>query len=159
MFNEKFWLAIAFFTFFGAVIKFVWPMISKALEGKSKSIAEEILAAKEMKERAAKLLEKAEKYHAESMKYADKLVKDAEDEAQKFTAESKRIVEEELNKKTAAAVARIKLEEESTIRQIKAKIVSSAIQSLTDNLSKDMSKKDHDHLIAQATQDFAKIIH
>ena len=53
MFNEKFWLAIAFLTFVGLIIKYVGPKITKSLDQKSKEIAEEILAAKEMKEKAA----------------------------------------------------------------------------------------------------------
>ena len=70
MFNEKFWLAIAFLTFVGLIIKYVGPKITKSLDQKSKEIAEEILAAKEMKEKAAKLLATAEAYYKESLYYS-----------------------------------------------------------------------------------------
>jgi len=160
MFHDpKFWLAIAFLTFIGLVVKFARATISKSLEAKSKAIAEEILAAKEMKERATALLAKAEKYAQDSESFAAKLLKDAEDEAKKFAAEAAEMVNLEIAKKTAASIERIKIEEMSAIREIKSRIVNSAISELSENLSKEMTKENHDQLIAKALGDFEKIIH
>lgn len=159
MINEKFWLAIAFLSFVTLIIKYVGPVITKLLDNKSKQIAEEILAAKEMKEKAARLLEKAEKYYQESTIYAEKLIKDAESEAQKFAVESRQTLEAEVAKKTTAALARVKLEEESAIREIKVKIVASAMQNLTANLDQAIDKTKHDQLVSRSIQDLEKIIH
>lgn len=158
MFNEKFWLAIAFLAFILLVLKFARASILKSLDGKSKAIAEEILAAKEMKEKAIYLLEKSERFQKESEAYAKKLIKDAEDEAAKFTAEAKQMVADEISKKTAASLERIKMEEVIAVREIKTKIVETAIKNMSENISKEMGKAHHDHLIAQATEDFQKII-
>ena len=38
MINEKFWLAIAFLSFVALIIKYVGPIIAKALDNKSKKI-------------------------------------------------------------------------------------------------------------------------
>jgi len=159
MINEKFWLAIAFLSFVTLIIKYVGPKIAKALDNKSKQIAQEILAAKELKERAEKLLAKAEKYYQESVTFAQKMVKDAEDESQKFIAESKEMLTAEIGKKTAAALDRIKMEEELTVREIKIKIVSSAIKNLSTNITKEMDDKAHNSVVSKATQNFEKIIH
>ena len=70
MFNEKFWLAIAFTSFVLLILKYVRPLIIKALDNKSKQIAEEILAAKEMKEKALRLLERAEKSYEDSINFS-----------------------------------------------------------------------------------------
>ena len=57
MFHDpKFWLAIAFFSFLVLLFKFGRAAIAKSLEAKSKAIAEEILAAKEMKEKAESVI-------------------------------------------------------------------------------------------------------
>ena len=143
MFNEKFWLAVAFATFVLLLIKFVRPQMTKALDAKSKAIAEEILAAKEMKERAIQLLAKAEKFSAESASYAQKLIKDAEAEAEKFSAEARQMLELEINKKTAASIERIKLEEVGAIRDIKTKIVAAAMENLSANIATKMDQKNH----------------
>lgn len=157
MFNEKFWLAIAFFSFLAAIIKYAWPHIAKGLDNKSKQIAEEILAAKEMKEKAAELLKKAEKQYHDAQHYAEKLIKDAEVESARFAKESQEILQNELNKKTAAALERIKLEEESAIRDIKAKIVAGAIKTVTEN-AQNLSADQHGKLAKQSISDLEKII-
>ena len=158
MLNEKFWLAVAFTAFVLLIIKYVNPKISKALGDQSKAIAEEILAAKELKEKAIQLLAKAEKYQKESEKYSQKLMKDAQDEAQKYAAESKQMVEVEIAKKTAAAVNRIQIEEASAIREIKSKIVTLAIANLSQNISKELTSANHEQLFAQAMQDLEKTV-
>lgn len=158
MLNEKFWLAVAFAAFILLLLKLARPHMTKALDGKSKAIAEEIMAAKEMKERAIKLLAKAEKYSEESASYAQKLIKDAEAEAEKFATEARQMLELEISKKTAASIERIKLEEVSAIRDIKTKIVAAAMENLSENIAAKMDQKNHEQLVAQATQDFEKVI-
>jgi F-type H+-transporting ATPase subunit b len=158
MLNEKFWLAVAFTAFVLLIIKYVNPKISKALGDKSKSIAEEILAAKELKEKAIQLLAKAEKYQKESENYSQKLMKDAQDEAQKYAEESKQMVEIEIAKKTAAALNRIQIEETSAIREIKSKIIALAIANLSENIGKELTSANHEQLFAQAMQDLEKTV-
>ncbi len=157
MFNEKFWLAIAFISFVSLIIKYVKPLLIKALDNKSKQIAEEILEAKEIKEKALRLLERAEKSYEDSINFSQKIIKDAEIEAQKFAAESQKIIEQEINKKTAAALDRIKLEQDSAIREIKQKIISAALQIFSKNVEKETDRNQHDLLISRAIENFEKI--
>jgi F0F1-type ATP synthase membrane subunit b/b' len=157
MFNEKFWLAIAFTSFVLLILKYVRPLIIKALDNKSKQIAEEILAAKEMKEKALRLLERAEKSYEDSINFSQKIIKDAEIEAQKFATESQKMIEQEISKKTAAALDRIKLEQDSAIREIKQKIISAALQIFSKNVEKETSRNQHDQLISRAIENFEKI--
>ncbi len=158
MFNEKFWLAIAFLTFVGLIIKYVGPKITKSLDQKSKEIAEEILAAKEMKEKAAKLLATAEAYYKESLSYSEKLLKDAEIEANQFLIDAQKSISEELNKKTAAAQNRIKNAEEGAIRDIKNSIVAAALKAVEAEAKSGLDKKHSDHILSQATQNFEKVV-
>lgn len=158
MFHDpKFWLAIAFITFIALIIKFARATITKSLEGKSKLIAEEILAAKELKERAILLLAKAEKYEKDSANYAAKLLQDAEAEAQKYAAEAAQMVESEIAKKTAASAERIKMEEVIAVREIKNRIVNLAVANLSENIGKEMSAADHEKVISKALGDFEKV--
>ncbi len=135
MLNEKFFLAMAFTLFAILIIKYVWPLIAKALDSRSKQIAEELLAAKDLKEKAEKLLLSAEKYKEESEKYVEKLLRDAESESQKLIVEAKESANNEITRKTAAALERIKIEEASAIREIKAHIIDSAMEKLSAELT------------------------
>lgn len=159
MFNEKFWLAISFTAFVVFIIKFIKPLILKTLDQKSQAIGNEILAAKELKEKAEKFLAKAQKYAEESESYAKKLIQDAESEAAQFAAESQKALEAEIAKKTAASIERIKIEETSAIRQIKTQIIESALQDLTKNLTNELDEKAHQSIIIKALEDFQKTIH
>ncbi len=157
MFNEKFWLAVAFTVFAALIIKLTKSKLTKSLDDKSKAIAEEILAAKEMKEKAVKLLASTEKYNQESLDYSQKLIKDAELEAKKFLADAQKSVEEEVAKKTAAALIRIEQEQMEATRKIKNQIIASALQTVAND-AVSLDEKQNDAILARATQDLEKVI-
>lgn len=142
MFDEKFYLALAFLTFLGLILKFVWPNLSKSLDENSKKIAEELLAAKELKERAEKLLKDAEKFYQDSLLYAEKMASDAQTESRQITELARLEVDQEIKKKTDAAIARVKLEEERLVRELKLKIVENAIAEISQNLDFDNSEQE-----------------
>jgi F-type H+-transporting ATPase subunit b len=154
MYNEKFFLALSFLAFLAIIIKLLAPKLSKSLDETSKKVAEEILAAKEMKEKAVKLLASAEKYYTESTSYADKLLKDAETEAEKFLAEAQKSISEELDKKTAAAQNRIKFAEENAIQDIKNSIITAALNTVEVESEAGLDKKHSDYILSQATNSF-----
>ncbi len=156
-FDEKFWLAIAFFTFGIFAAKYLWPLLRKGLDNSSKKIAEEILAAKEMKRNAEKLLAQAEKLYQEAALFAAKLVKETEDEVRKLADESHQLLADEVSKRKAAALDRIKAEEESAIRELKIKIVNSAIGKLMAELN--LNQEGHEKLIEKTLNNLGKTLH
>ncbi|MBU6141191.1 MAG: ATP synthase F0 subunit B [Proteobacteria bacterium] len=156
-FDEKFWLAIAFSFFAALVAKYVWPIISKHLDSSSKKIAEEILAAKQMKESAEKLLTAAEKLYQEANIFSQKLIKDTEDEVRKLAADSQAALEEEIAKRKAAAIERIKSEEGLAIRELKIKIVNSALRKMQNELN--LNQENHEKLIEKNLNNFGKTVH
>ena len=91
--------------------------------------------------------------------YAATLLKNAEDEAKKFAAEAAQMVESEIAKKTAASIERIKMEEVIAVREIKSRIVNSAIADLSENIGKEMTAGNHEQVIAKALGDFEKVVH
>ncbi len=157
-FDEKFWLAMAFLAFLALLLKFAKSAIIKSLEAKSQQIAKEILDAKEMKEKAAQLLAKAEKFAQESELYAQKVIKDAEIEALKYANETKKTIEEEVAKKTAAALERIKMEEQLAVSQIKEKIINGALSEFTEKFAKDQNNEQHKILNDKAIKDLEKLL-
>jgi len=158
MFDERFWLAIAFFSFVLLVIKHVVPMITKQLDSKSKEIAEELLSAKEMKESAARILAASEERHKEAVIFSDKLIKDSVIEAQKYFEEALKLAEVEIAKKMVAVENRIKQEQESAVREIKVKIIDSALRAVENNLQ-NLQKNQSNSLITKAVNDVSKLVH
>lgn len=158
IFDEKFWLAIAFLGFVVAVIKFVAPMIKNQLELKSRQIAQELLDAKEAKEEAKRLLLAAQKMYQEAMLSADKIIKDSASEAQKFLQEAQAAANAEMAKKMSALETRIKSEEEQAIREIKLSVINAAIKKVQENLQV-MQKNNSENLVKKAVNDVSKIVH
>ncbi len=158
MFDERFWLAIAFFSFVFLIVKHVLPIIKNQLDSKSKQIAEEFLAAKEMKEKSARMLAATEVRYQEAIVFADKLVKDSALEAQKYFDDALKLAEAEIAKKMTAVENRIKQEQESAMREIKVKIIDSALRVVQDNLQ-NVQKNQSDNLVRKAVDDVSKLVH
>ena len=155
MLNEKFWLAIAFFSFVAITLKKFAPNIAKALDNKSKEIAQDILFAKEARVEAEKILANAKEIHVNAIENAKKLITDADDEAKILLKNAQEILNQEIARMTALASQRIKNEEESTIRQIKTKILYSALSQLQD--SSKMNNEDHHKIIDNSIKNFERI--
>ena len=155
MLNEKFWLAIAFFTFVTLVIKAFGKKINDSLDNKSKLIAQEIITAKEARKKAEELLKQSEILYQQSIENAKKLVNEAEIEASKLMQYAQETLNIEINKMARLASQRIKSEEESAIREIKTKIILGAIQQIQDKSILD--KNDHSRLIEKSIKNFERI--
>lgn len=155
--DEKFWLAIAFFAFFLLLARYVFPIISKMLGDKSQDIAKELLEAKELKEKATKLLEAADKYHKESENFAKKLLEDATTEANKFLQDAQDAIAKDLEKKKAAAQVRIKYAEESALKQVQESIIASAVEEIQKEAEAGLDKKQSDYIIQEAAKTFEKL--
>lgn len=158
MFDEKFWLAIAFLGFVSLVVRHVAPIIIKQLDAKSKQISEELLEAKEMKEQATRMLAASEERYKEAIIFADNLIKDSAIEAQKYFAEALNLAEVEIAKKMQAVENRIKQEQESAAREIKIKIIDAALQTVQGNMY-DLQKNQASDLVKKATDSVSKLVH
>ncbi len=132
MFDEKFWLAIAFFSFVAILIKYVFPIINKSLDNNARKIADDILQAKTMRENAQRLLEEAKVFHQHSIEQAQKILNDATLEANKLQESAKNALDEQVKKMFEITLNRIKSEEEIAIRQIKTHIVEQAISEFSN---------------------------
>lgn len=154
MFNEKFWLAIAFFSFLSLLIKFVFPKIAKNLDSQSKKIAEDILEAKKLREGAQKLLEEAQAFHKYSIEHSQKIITDAIEEAKKIEINSKKSLEDQIKKISDIALERLKSEEESAIRQVKVNILNEAVEQFS---AINFNDNEHNKIIEKALEKISKI--
>lgn len=139
--DPKFWLAISFCIFLVLFVKYALPLILKSLDDKSLQISKDLREAEEMRKKAQNLLEEAQKYYDESVKYSQQLIHDANLESDKIMKDTKANFENEVKKKLEAAEERIKVNEERIIREIKTRIVKSAIDSIQSNVDRIADEK------------------
>ncbi|MDA0902046.1 MAG: ATP synthase F0 subunit B [Proteobacteria bacterium] len=157
--DPKFWLAVSFLIFVALFAKYAWPFILKMIDGKKFQIIDSIEQAKQMKVKAEELLVKAEKYHHDSIAYSQKLIEDAKNEAQSLIKESQKLAQEELDRKINLSKQRIKQEEENAIREVKGKIIISAIQAIEKNIASAKGDKSLKTTIDKAIVDVSKLVH
>lgn len=139
--DPRFWLAISFLLFLILIIRYALPLILKMIDDKGKQISQTLQEAEDLRKQAEKLLNDAEKYHEDSIKYSQKLIEDANMESEKIINDSKITIANEINKKIAAAEERIKTSEERVVREIKTKIIKSAIGAIESNVDKIVDDK------------------
>ena len=128
MFDEKFWLAIAFVVFIIFIYKFLGNKINSILNEKSQQIASDLLLASQTKEKAEKLLQEAQDYNQQSLKYAEKLKLDTSSELNIMYQNATLSLQQELAKITEASQKRLQEEEQIAIRKVQETIISQAIE-------------------------------
>ena len=130
----------------------------KALDGKSKKIADEINQAKLLRQKAEELLAQAKKHHEETIEHSKYLVEESKDLAKKLLDDSRKMVSEEVNKKLSLAKDRIKQEEVNVIREIKSSIIFSAIKTIEEKAHK-LSDNSSSTIAKKAIEDIGKTVH
>jgi len=128
MFDEKFWLAIAFIVFIVFIYKFLGNKINSILNEKSQQIASDLLLASQAKEKAEKLLQESQDYNQQSLKYAEKLKLDTSSELNIMYQNATLSLQQELAKITEASQKRLQEEEQIAIRKVQETIISQAIE-------------------------------
>jgi len=147
MFDEKFWLALAFLSFVALSFKFILPKIAKILDNKSKKIAEDILEAKKLREQAQKLLEEAQTFHKLSVEKSQQIINDAMIEAKNIENLAKKNLDEQIDKIKNTALERIKNEQEFAIRQVKTTIIEEVVNQFS---ALQLSEEQHQKIVANA---------
>lgn len=128
MFDEKFWLAIAFVVFIVFIYKFLGNKINSILNEKSQQIASDLLLASQAKEKAEKLLQEVQDYNQQSLKYAEKLKLDTSSELNIMYQNATLSLQQELAKITEASQKRLQEEEQIAVRKVQETIISQAIE-------------------------------
>lgn len=140
-YDPKFWLAISFIIFILVIVKYALPIILKKIDNQSDVIAKNIKEAEALKIEAEKLLKKSKEYFDESVKYGDQIILDSKNESDKIIEDNRSFIEREISKKISLAKERIKINEDSIIREVKTKIIESAIISVAQNINKNIDSK------------------
>jgi F-type H+-transporting ATPase subunit b len=155
MLNEKFWLAIAFFSFVALVIKYYGPKITNALDNKSKSIAQDIISAKQARKKAEELLVLVQEMQDKSIMDAKRLILEAESESKNLLQNAQDLINQEIARMTLLASQRSKAEEEASKREIKTKILLSAIAQLQEKSA--LNTDEQNKIIDKSIKNFERI--
>ncbi len=155
MLNEKFWLAVAFFSFVAIIIKKFGPKIINLLDDKSKIIAQDIFLAKEARKNAEQILIQTKLIQEESIINANKLVEQADKETQALLINYQENLNNEIAHMLKMASERIQIEEQATIREIKIKILNKAINKIQEKTT--INNDEHNKIIDKSIKNFERV--
>lgn len=138
---------IAFGIFVWFTMKFVWPVISQAMQERQQKITDGLAAA----ERGRKDLEEAESQKAELLKEArakaNEILDQANKRANELIEESRETARKEGERQLAQAQSQIEQELNKAKRELREQVVTLAITGATRVLEREVDAKAHNDLL------------
>ncbi len=142
MFNETFWVGLAFVIFVAAVYRPVSRKMGAALDGRAQRIQEELDEAVRLREEAQALLAGYERRQNEALEEAENILAHAREEAERQTRQAGEALGELIRRREAQAVDRIARAEEEATADVRNAAVELAI-AVTRKLISSELKEDH----------------
>ncbi len=155
--EPTFWVAMSFIGFIGVAIYFKLPgMITKQLDDRSKRIAKELEEAQRLREDAQALYAEYKRKAENAVKEAEKILALAKTEADELAKESAAALAVALERRQAAAEARIAQAEAQAVSDVRAATVELAIGAARDLLSKESKDARAAELIDRSVADLSR---
>lgn len=140
-----FWMLLFFGIIFFILVKFVWPVILKALKEREDSIQSALDSAKQVKAEMAALKADNEKLLAEARNERDRLLREARDTKDSIIAEAKNKAQSEAQKLMTQARETINTEKNAAVAELKNQVAAMSIEIaekiLRTELSSDEKQK------------------
>ena len=130
------WVAIAFILFIVLIIKLGWKNIGKMLDGRAENIKKELDDARNLREEAQSLLADYQRKKRDAENEALEIIDFAKKEADNLILETKKKLEETLERKSNLANEKIEMAYSQALESAQTKAIDLAI-SLSKNLITD----------------------
>lgn len=151
--DNTFYATVALVIFLGIMAYFGVPkIIGKLLDGKIKQIADELAAAKRLREEAAALLAEYEQKRVAAESEAAGIIAAAQDEAVRMTAEAQVALADLLKRRTKAVEDKIAQAEAAAVAEVRARSADVAIEAARAVLIQEMPRKNNE-LVEKAIGD------
>lgn len=159
MFNETFWVAVAFFIFIGMVFRPVGRLLGAALDKRAEKIKSDLDEAEKVKEDAQALLVNYQRKHKESTEEAEEIIARAKSEAERIVASAKARVEEEIAKKTEIALQKIAQAEAAVVNEIKNNAIDITLSAARSIIVENLDRESAEEIIHQAISGIDRKFH
>lgn len=127
MFDESFWVAVAFVLFFAVFGRRLWVFLTDRLDRRSQAVREEIEEAVKLREEAQALLASYQRRQRDAAGEAEALIAAAREEAARIAADSEARAAEQLARRERLAREEIARLEARAAVEVRAAAVDSVI--------------------------------
>lgn len=127
MFDESFWVAVAFVLFFVLFGRQLWRFVTSKLDERSAAVRAELETAARLREEARDLLAASRRRERESAAEAEAILARARDEASRIAADAAMRLDAELARRARLAEERIALMEANAVAGLRAAAVDAVV--------------------------------
>ena len=158
--NTDFIVLLGFLAFIGVLVYFKVPgMVSKMLDNRAAQIRADLDEARSLREEAQKVLASYERKSREVGEQADRIVRQAREEATAAAAEAKAALEVSLARRLKAAEEQIASAEQAAVREVRDRAVQIAIAAAGEALAKGMTPEAAEARIAASIREVEAKLH
>lgn len=127
MFDESFWVAVAFVLFFVAFGRRLWRFVTSKLDERSAAVRAELEHAAQLREEARDLLATNRRRERESAAEAEAILARARKEASRIASDSAARLDADLARRAQLAEERIALMEANAVADLRAAAVETVV--------------------------------
>lgn len=138
--------AITFGLFIGFTVKFIWPYMLRAIEGRQKTVADGLAAAEQGRRSLEVSTRQADDEIRKARERATEIVSQAEKRVAQMIEEAKTSAKEEGNREKAAAKAEIAQEVSRAREQLRDQVAALALAGAEKILRREVDAKAHSDL-------------
>jgi len=151
------WVGISFLAFVGILLYYGIPaMIGKALDSRSDRIRNELDEARRLREEAQQLLADYQRKAATAETEAREIIERAEEEAKALAVETRKSLQESLERRTKAAEEKIARSETQAVNEVRGAAVERAVAAAEQILKGRLSSDGTQKLLTDAIDDIPK---
>ena len=126
--DPTFWVMIAFFAFVGLILYYKVPAtVGKALDARADAIRRELDEARRLRDEAQSLLNDYKRKSREAENEAKEILDQARREAEGLTAQTRKALQESVERRTKSAEEKIARAEAQAIAEVRSSAVDRAI--------------------------------
>jgi F-type H+-transporting ATPase subunit b len=150
IYEPEFWVAISFFIFVGVVLYLgVHQKIASALDARAAAIAKELDEAKRLREEAAKVLADYRKKQGDVVKETAAIIGLAAKESEILTAETRRSMNEQFDRRMKLAEDKIARAEAEALREVREAAADAAVAAAQTVIAAKLTPEAADNLVKQ----------
>ena len=155
--SAEFWVAVSFALFAALILwQKVPSMLTAELDKRAAAIKNQLDEAKRLREEAQKVLSDYKRKHLEAEQEAGRILDQAKREAQALTDETRRGLQETLERRTKLAEDKIARAEAQATAEVRARAVDAALSAAETLIKSKLSGPTSQNLIDQSIGDLGK---
>ena len=147
------WLLVAFAIFVGLMARPLWTRITGGLDGRADRIRAELDEARQLREDAQAALANYQRKQRDAAKEADEILRHAEEEARRLTANAEAALDATLARREALARDRIAQAEARAVEEVRDEAVEVALAAAKALIEEHMDAAKGEELIEDAVKD------